>query len=415
MSKKLTRKSFLKLLAAGMGSAPFIGNSFGQSGPRSVIIVGGGIAGLAANDVLRAAGVHTILLEARSRIGGRIWTDSEKRDLGASWIHGRTGNPLMELVRRTGARTFSFNYDNIWRYDQRGAISDSAERRIEGDMDDIEDAIEEAQSSASISAALSSVTGAEIKSLSASRRNGARYAVSTGIVHEYAEDPKSFSLRHFDDGAEKVGGDLLLPNGYADLLGAQRMPSESYLNCVVSQIAHSLTGVTVTTSRGNFTAQAAIVTLPLGVLKSNSVRFVPALPLSHSNAINRIGFGTLNKIYLTFPQLAWPRDPHLFGYVGNGLLEECVNLFPFTGRPVLLGFNADAIARNSESSSDSQLVAGAMAVLRNMFGRSLLNPISSVVTRWSRDPFARGSYSCLAPGSSPMDRSTLAMPISPRL
>jgi len=56
-----------------------------------------------------------------------------------------------------------------------------------------------------------------------------------------------------------------------------------------------------------------------------------------------------------------------------------------------------------------------MAVLRNMFGRSLPNPISSVVTRWSRDPFARGSYSCLAPGSSPMDRSTLAMPISPRL
>ncbi|WP_433665287.1 FAD-dependent oxidoreductase [Nocardia sp. CA-128927] len=73
-------------------------------GPSRVLIVGAGIAGLAAAQALRKCGHPVTVLEARARIGGRIWTDSDGVDLGAHWIHGTEGNPLTELVEQLAAR-----------------------------------------------------------------------------------------------------------------------------------------------------------------------------------------------------------------------------------------------------------------------------------------------------------------------
>ncbi len=321
----------------------------------------------------------------------------------------------MNLVAATSTPTFSFNYENMWRYNSSGALSDRADSQIESDMEKIENAIARAQHNARNSDSLKPTVDRAIASLPASRQNGARYAVNTNLIHEYAADPARLSLAYFDAGAEQRGGDLLLSAGYSSIFGALSSASELHLSCVVSRISHTGTGVTVTTNKGNFTADAASVTLPLGVLKAGKVVFSPALPSSHQNAINRLGHGTLNKIYLEFPLVAWPESPHLFGYVGDGWWEEWVNLYPVTRRPILLGFNAGALAESSESRPDAQLAELAMRVLRNMFGRSLPNPVRVTATRWKRDPFSLGSYSSWAPGSTPGDRSALAAPISPRL
>lgn len=91
-----------------------------------VIVIGAGMAGLAAAQRLRAAGRRVLVLEARDRTGGRIFTSKGWRgpavDLGASWIHGAgPGNPLVQLTRQIGARTVSTDLENSEAYDGQGA------------------------------------------------------------------------------------------------------------------------------------------------------------------------------------------------------------------------------------------------------------------------------------------------------
>jgi monoamine oxidase len=90
----------------------------------ALMIIGGGVFGLAAAHKLRNAGFHPVIIEARERLGGRVWTDENGFHLGASWIHGQSGNPLMDLVNQTKARTLAFDDNNHWRYDANGELTD---------------------------------------------------------------------------------------------------------------------------------------------------------------------------------------------------------------------------------------------------------------------------------------------------
>ncbi len=411
------RRYFLRLaglsaLVMGWSSSSL---AQGASSARRILIVGGGISGLAASERLRAAGFSTVILEARNRLGGRVWTDANGFDLGASWIHGRKGNPLMALVQGSKAGTFAFDYENQWRYSASGEVDDAASASIDRDFENLQKIIVRAQGKASPATALSTVVDAELSKMDGFRRVGLRYAVNSQIVHEYAADPNALSLRFYDEGSEQAGGDLLIPGGYRQLLGALGTPEDVRLDHVVKKIAWEGQQVTVETSQGPITGEAAIVTLPLGVLQSGKVAFAPELPSGHRQAIGRLGFGTLNKLFLRFPRIAWPKEPHLFGFVGDGWWEEWVNFAPVNGQPVLLGFNAGAIGKQAEKLSDRDLAESAMRVLRSMFGKSLPAPTQVVATRWASDPFAGGSYSSYAPGSSPQDRRTLVSPVSPRL
>ena len=86
-----------------------------RTGPLPVVVVGAGVAGLAASRLLVEAGVPVRVLEARDRIGGRIETVREQGvtlDLGASWIHGYVGNPLTALAREAAADTVATSYSS---------------------------------------------------------------------------------------------------------------------------------------------------------------------------------------------------------------------------------------------------------------------------------------------------------------
>jgi monoamine oxidase len=160
-----------------------------------------------------------------------------------------------------------------------------------------------------------------------------------------------------------------------------------------------------------------VVTLPLGVLQSHSVRFTPDLPNEKRDAIAKLGMGVLNKCYLRFNQAFWPDDVDWLGHIAaqHGEWTEWVSFQRVANMPVLLGFNAADRGLEIEAWSDQQIVASAMATLRTMFGASILPPIDYQITRWASDPFARGSYSYNALGSTPQMRNALAMPLNARL
>ncbi|MSO79757.1 MAG: hypothetical protein EXQ79_09160 [Acidimicrobiia bacterium] len=142
------------------------------------------------------------------------------------------------------------------------------------------------------------------------------------------------------------------------------------LGHVARTIEWGTEGVRVLTDQGMFPAAHAIVTLPLGVLKSGAVSFAPALPRAKQRAIARLGSGVLDKLWLRFPRVFWDADVDVIGYVSptKGQWCEWYDLSRHTGEPVLLGFNAATYARELERRSDAKVVADAMGVLRTIYG-----------------------------------------------
>jgi monoamine oxidase len=82
------------------------------------------------------------------------------------------------------------------------------------------------------------------------------------------------------------------------------------------------------------------------------------------------------------------------------------------GAPVLMGFNAGSYARQLQTVGDRGVVHSAMQVLRTCFGAATPDPIAAHISHWASDPFARGSYSYFAPGSTPDDLDALAEPVA---
>jgi monoamine oxidase len=379
-----------------------------------VIVVGAGIAGLRAAEVLAKAGKSVIVIEARDRIGGRIFTDRSwgvPLDLGASWIHGVTGNPIAARAQAEGLRTRAFAYDALV-YGPDGAP------RAAGAGDAIE-----AQVARLVTAGVAaSPDGDEplrtaldraiaAANLDARARLDVEMGITQAIEHEYAADAAELSANHFDDGADERGGDALFLDGYDGLVNAVARGLDIRLGVVVSAIDTSGDRARITTSRGAFEGAAVVVTVPLGVLKAQAIRFTPALSAAKQTAIARLGMGALSKSYLRFPQVFWPATAELFDVVPDaahrGEWVETVNAAPIVGAPVLLMFNAGTFARRVEAMGEGEALASALRALRVPFP-SAPNAVAQLRSTWTTDPYARGSYSFVAVGSSLADRDALA-------
>ncbi|GFH10950.1 SWIRM domain-containing protein [Haematococcus lacustris] len=216
----------------------------------TIIVVGAGLAGAAAARQLCRWGYRVVVLEGRSRPGGRVWTLRMEEeglagmaDLGGAIITGIDGNPLAVLARQLGLP--------MHRITDRCPLYLPGGEEAPKDLDD--------------------------KVL----------AQHNALL----------------DAADK----------YREELPGEDVPV--FYNTPVTSITHSRQGVTVNSQQAAFQADAVLVTVPLGVLKRNALRFSPPLSSAKQDAIHRLGFGVLNKLVMLFPHAFWDQGLDTLGQV----------------------------------------------------------------------------------------------------
>jgi len=167
------------------------------------------------------------MLEARNRMGGRVWTDNTlglPLDLGASWVHGTGNNPLTAIVKQAKIKTVATDYENHWLYDSNGKLmSDAAQEKLDAQFESFMERLETErermedndEDDVNLQKAMDAVL--KRKPISGNALTQLNYSINTTIEHEYAADTTQLSAYSWDDQAEYEGADVIFPGGYQHL------------------------------------------------------------------------------------------------------------------------------------------------------------------------------------------------------
>ncbi|KAF5457575.1 hypothetical protein F2P56_021667 [Juglans regia] len=384
-----------------------------QGSIPSVIIIGGGISGVAAARILNDASFKVILLESRDRLGGRIHTDYSfgcPVDMGASWLHGVCNeNPLAPLIRGLGLTMCRTSGDNSVLYDHdlesymlydvdghqvpQHIVIEVGEtfKRI---LEEIGKVRDEHTDDLSVLRAISIV----LDRLPDLRQKGLAHEVLQWYICRmeawFAADADMISLKSWDQEHVLSGGHGLMVQGYDPVIKALAKDIDIRLNHRVTKISNGCNKVMVTVEDGRiFVADAAILTVPIGVLKAKLIEFEPKLPDWKLSAISDLGVGNENKIALQFDKVFWPNVEFL-GIVAPSSYAcgYFLNLHKATGHPVLVYMAAGRFAYDLEKLSDESTANFAMSQLKKMFPDAT-EPVQYLVSRWGTDLNSLGCYS----------------------
>jgi monoamine oxidase len=400
----------------------------------SVCILGAGAAGLNAARILASGGIPVRILEARSRIGGRILTLREPGlpvpiELGAEFIHG-LAQPTLALAREARLTPIDIPFEHMQRHGGRLAKNPGFEELLGQGMPTAED-----------------LRGADISFAEFLRRKraGKRWTAARRIARDFvqgfdAADPEIVSARSIAEEQEGVGemdsSQFRLLGGYGALLEFLRRRvrehgAEILLNRVVSDIRWRRGGVEIRCAGNRQVVRAthAIVTLPVGVLLApagarGAVRFDPEIPAT-LRAAGMLASGAVIKVLLRFREAFW-EDPAVARRARAGeALREASFLhgpgapFPtwWTARPLRLPLLTGWVGGpRAAALSDAGRPAIQRAAIHSLCDLFRMRPpqvrgmLESFHTwDWQADPFSRGAYSYVRAGGM-RGRALLARP-----
>lgn len=238
-----------------------------------------------------------------------------------------------------------------------------------------------------------------------------------------------------DVGNEWDGRHTMVVGGYQSVARGLAMlpaPLDIRHKAAVKRIKYALDGPSgparITLENGkSIDADYVVNTIPLGVLKHGNVEFQPPLPSWKTQAIERLGFGVLNKVILVYKEAFWDKDRDIFGMLQTPTNRSSLNQKDYaarrgrffqwfsvtntTGMPCLLALMAGDAAYDTEITPNDELIAEATEVLRMRYGARVTQPLEAIVTRWESDRFARGSYSNAGVNMQPEDYQLMARTI----
>ncbi|SVC24005.1 uncharacterized protein METZ01_LOCUS276859, partial [marine metagenome] len=311
---------------------------------------------------LMTAGRPVVILEARDRIGGRVWSvdmGDAVVDLGGSWLHGLRDNPITGITESLGIELVPTDYEDALLFDSNGAPVPWV--RLDDQYEAVEELLDGSRSTGSMATAVEQVRS----NFSSDDRRFLEYVLSSEIDHWFAAGPEDLAFSGVHEGSWSRGGDAVPRTSYRPIIDWLATDLDVRPGQPVRNIQTSLHGVTVTSDQDEHRGGAVVVTVPLGVLQAGTIHFQPALPAPKAAAIDSLGMGVMDKVVLRFDEVFWDSEVDLFSHASDspGRFIEWYNAVPWTGRPVLVGFNAGRPADEMETWSDDETLAAALDVL----------------------------------------------------
>ena len=400
-------------------------------GPVSrVVVVGAGIAGLAAASCLHRAGVPYVVLEARDRIGGRLHTvdlAGVPVDLGGSWIHHPIGNPTSSLCAEYGiARDPGDPIPTLAAFDrleQRRLGRSEIDEMFRLVFDPFDEVVVKLRGRLAPDATALDAIDAFIadRGFAGAFARRARQGLLAAVEAEAGDRADNQPLRWFGY-EETYGGDLFgdLPRGgYRSVVDALAAGLDVHLGAEVVSVEVTATGVTVGCADGSVeTGSHVVVSVPLGVLKRGRPRFDPALPPPVQAAVDALGFGRYEKIALRFEEPFWRGDDVSHSVVfptGDEPAMWVFDLDAFGAGPVLCAHLFHSLTPYSLDRSPSDAVAWLTAILAEVVGHPVPEPVAAAVTSWAHDPLTGGAYTHDPPQADPSMFDAFAHPVAGRL
>jgi monoamine oxidase len=385
-----------------------------------VIVVGAGASGLMAAYELTLAGKKVAVIEARDRLGGRIHTITNHGfslpvELGAEFIHGKL-ELTKTLLKKAGISTTDVKGD-LW---QKNGHELTLQEDFIEDYSDLEKKCKELKHDIPVSRFIQEY-------LKEDRFEELRFSLKNYVEGYYAADPSKAStyalceeLTTSDDEQYRING------GYIQLM---RFLAEESLNrgcsfhysSVVEQINWSRNKQEVITSSGLFQSGKVLITVPLGVLQQEKIRFNPGL-IQKMNAARQLGFGPVIKIILEFREAFWKKreltGKHDLDNMSFLFSREKIptwwTIFPLE-IPQLTGWLAGPKAEALKNNTNEELLHKSLLALHQIFdiGISFLEQQLKAweIYNWAVDEFNLGGYA-FEVVNGPLIRQTLIEPVS---
>ena len=381
-----------------------------------VIVIGAGVAGLTASRNLTYNGKKVLILEGRDRIGGRIHDIKTKNmgelHLGASWLHYKGKYHILEdILKYYKVKYFNDDslesnetmgiYEKEWLKDKENAVFSKILMKLPKNIKKYG----KLYPNKSVSEIVHIIN----------KKKGWKYSedlINSLIVRSFEHCSMNADIMNAKefDGWEPNG--KFMKDGFGKMIKKMSIGLNIKLNHVVKKIKqikqikekgnsysvstekkNEYSCVKVETNKGVYKAKYVISTLPIGVLQSGNVKFIPGLPETKKKALKNLFSGSHEKIFLKFPYVFWDKNMDVFQYSTNknrGVCTQWYNILKKAENKNILFTNISGPDIRYAKKSNIELKNICMKILRKMFGQSIPNPTGIYVTRWSLDKFTLG-------------------------
>jgi len=347
-----------------------------------VIIIGAGAAGLYAGYILKSKGIDFQILEASANYGGRLAKltgfANFPIDSGAQWLHGKN-NILGDLIKKS--KTKITLDDSTLKYWFNNQLVNSLPQNtdiFEGDeLPDI----------SYQDYALQKGLGIEYKYIVENIAGDQGAAASRLSVFGNNLDEENWNSGDDDFKFQETFFDLI------DTQIASQINDKILLNTIISKIDYSQSDIIITDSNNNiFNANKVIITVPVSVLKSGDIQFIPALPNEKTTAFSKIGMDAGMKVFLKFSNKFFDQNI-IGGEICAAYADESIG--KIQNDNILLAFIMGEQAEYLTTlGSDTAITAALLQELDLMYnGQASASFIASNVQNWTTNPFVKGAYS----------------------